>query len=167
MSLAVTKHHTGQAIIGSNLDYLVAVTNTGATADPGGFTVVDVLPAGLSYVSGHGDAVTCAAGSDAALVTCTFAGALAVGATRTVTITVSVLATAFPTVVNTVTAHSLYADPAAPAAQASDSATVLKALAHTGIDLPVELLALLALLALLLGAALVLTSRRRRAQRAE
>ncbi|WP_166787244.1 MULTISPECIES: S-layer family protein [unclassified Cryobacterium] len=170
VSLAVTKHHTGQAIIGSNLDYLVAVTNTGATADPGGFTVVDVLPAGLSYVSGHGDAVTCAAGSDAALVTCTFAGALAVGATRTVTITVSVLATAFPTVVNTVTAHSLYADPAAPAApaaQASDSATVLKALAHTGIDLPVELLALLALLALLLGAALVLTSRRRRAQRAE
>ncbi|MEB0000352.1 hypothetical protein QN367_14790 [Cryobacterium sp. RTS3] len=177
VSLSVSKHHLGQAVIGSNLDYLVSVTNTGATTDPGGFTAVDALPAGLSYVGSHGDDVSCAAtaaatdagtpGSDASLVTCTFAGALPVGATRTVTITVSVLAAAFPTVVNTVTAHSLYGDPAAPAAQASDTATVLKALAHTGIDLPVELLALLALLALLLGAALLFTSRRRRAQHAE
>ena len=186
VSLAVSKHHVGQAMVGSNLDYLVSVTNTGATTDPGGFIAVDVLPAGLGYVGSHGDEVTCAAGdsesaaaagsadasasadaSDASLVTCTFAGELPVGATRTVTITVSVLAAAFPTVVNTVTAHSLYADPAAPAAQASDSATVLKALAHTGITLPVGLLGLLALLALLLGAALVLTSRRRRARPAE
>ena len=71
------------------------------------------------------------------------------------------------TQITPLSAHSLYPDPKAPAAQASDSATVVKALAHTGVTLPVGLLALLALLALLLGAGFLLVSRRRTSRRAE
>ncbi|MBG6056658.1 putative repeat protein (TIGR01451 family)/fimbrial isopeptide formation D2 family protein [Cryobacterium sp. MP_M5] len=160
VTLAVTKKHLGQARVGGTLDYLISVSNVGVTADPGGFTIVDRLPAGLAFASSAGEDVTCAtAGST---VTCTFDGPLVIGATRTVTLTISVLAVAFPQVVNTVTVQSLYQDPAAVILPGSDTAVVLKALAHTGVDLQVGLLIAFAILVLLLGAMLLLVARKRR-----
>ncbi len=160
VTLAVTKKHLGQARVGGTLDYVISVSNVGVTADPGGFTIVDRLPAGLAFASSAGEDVTCAtAGST---VTCTFDGPLVIGATRTVTLTTTVLAAAFPQVVNTVTVQSLYQDPAAVILPGSDTAVVLKALAHTGVDLQVGLLIAFAILVLLLGAMLLLVARKRR-----
>jgi len=142
--------------------YTVDLTGSslGVTADPGGFTIVDTLPNGLSYVSSTGEDVTCAASG--ATVTCTFDGPIAIGDTRTVTLTTSVLAAAFPQVVNEVTVHSLYQDPAFTPVPGSDTAVVLEALAHTGVNTPVGLLIAFAILLLLLGAVLFLIGRKRR-----
>ncbi len=160
VSLDVAKKHLGQARVGGTLDYLITVSNVGATADPGGFTIIDTLPNGLSYVGSTGEDVTCA--TSGATVTCTFDGPIAIGDTRTVTLTTSVLAAAFPQVVNEVTVRSLYQDPAFTAEPGSDTAVVLEALAQTGVNSPVGLLIAFAILLLLLGAVLFLVARKRR-----
>ena len=158
VTLQVTKAHVGQAATGEKLDYLISVTNVGVTNDPGRFSIVDDLPSGLAYVGSEGEDVTCAAVR--ASVTCVFDGELAIGVTRTVTLTTTVLAAASSQVVNTVVARSLFADPAAPTATATDTATVQEALADTGVTRFAPLLAL-ALMVLLLGAGMLVYGRRR------
>ncbi len=66
---------------GMEIPYTLTVTNNGPLASPGGANVVDVLPAGVSFVSAPD--CTEAAGT----VTCAV-GALAVGASRSFTLTV-------------------------------------------------------------------------------
>jgi len=161
VDLSVKKTHLGQLTVGKNAYYLIAVTNSGPTEDPGGFFIVDTLPSALSYVASSGSGVSCVAVGQK--VTCTFAGALAVGATRSVTLTVTVLASAYPQISNTANVSSLQTDLATlPLQESTDIAQVAPpALPFTGGTLNDALIAL-ALLLLLLGVALVIIGYRRR-----
>jgi uncharacterized repeat protein (TIGR01451 family) len=79
---ALTKATTASAASpGMEIPYTLTVTNNGPLASPGGANVVDVLPAGVSFVSAPD--CTEAAGT----VTCAV-GALAVGESRSFTLTV-------------------------------------------------------------------------------
>ncbi len=79
---ALTKTTTVSAVDPSGvIPYTLTVTNTGPLDSPGGANVVDVLPAGVTFVSAPGCAY--AAGT----VTCAV-GALAVGATKSFVLTV-------------------------------------------------------------------------------
>ena len=79
---ALTKSTTVPAVYpGISIPYILTVTNNGPLASPGGANVVDVLPPGVSFVSAPG--CTHASGT----VTCAV-GALAVGASRSFTLTV-------------------------------------------------------------------------------
>ena len=101
VDLTVTKSHPGPVQVGSRASYSLVVTNHGPTADPGPQTVVDTLPTGLGFLSGTGSGWACTAVGQS--VTCVHTGALAVGATATLTLTVAVLPSAFPGVTNTAT----------------------------------------------------------------
>jgi len=166
VSRGVAKTHVGQAQVGKTLDYLITVTNSGPTEDPGAFTIVDVLPDSLRYAHSAGEDVECVAAGQS--VTCTFEGTLMVGGSRTVMLTVDVLEAAFPQVVNTVTAHSTNADTAQAPITGVDTATVLAApvifgLVRTGVDAAALFLAVTAALLLLLaGIGLLWRARRRR-----
>ena len=172
VSLAVNKTHVGTLRVGSHAAYVIAVTNSGPTEDPGGFSIVDTLPESLGYVSFSGADVACSAtGSQPGgqRVVCFFAGALAVGATRSVTLTVIVLAGAYPTVTNSATVVSLQQNLATESdSMSTDVASVTAApaaLSFTGAVVNLVLLVFFALL-MLLGVAMVLVGRRRRRNRA-
>ena len=171
VSLAVKKTHVGTLRVGSNATYVIAVTNSGPTEDPGGFSIVDTLPESLGYVSSSGADVACSAtGSQLGgqRVVCFFAGALVVGATRSVTLTVRVLPGAYPTVTNSATVVSLQPDLATlPDSVSVDVAVVTAApttLSFTGAVVNSMLVVFFGLL-ILLGAALVLVGYRRRRNR--
>jgi uncharacterized repeat protein (TIGR01451 family)/LPXTG-motif cell wall-anchored protein len=103
-SLAITKQHLGSFAVGHDSHYRITVANHGPTATPGPITVLDELPAGLSYVSVAGAAWNCAATGQH--VSCQSADGLAVGADSAFSLTVSLGAAAFPTVTNTATASA-------------------------------------------------------------
>ncbi len=161
--LGVVKTHVGQLVVGQNAHYVIAVTNSGPTEDPGGFFIIDTLPSSLRYLSSSGTGVTCAVSGQT--VTCTFAGALSVGKTRSVTLVVAVLPGAYPQITNTATVASLAVNLATLADSASSDVGAVTVpattLSFTGVNLNRWLLALTALL-ILLGAVLVLYTRRRR-----
>ena len=71
----------------TNYAYTVIITNTGAAASSGTITVTDVLPAGVSFVSGSGSGFTCAASGQN--VTCTSSTAIAINGTATINLTVN------------------------------------------------------------------------------
>ena len=91
--LKVSKTATATASGGDQLTYTVSVENLGPS-DNAGFTVVDALPAGTTFVSASSGCV-----HSAGTVTCTSAG-LAAGSTVTWTITV---ATTYPMAPGTLT----------------------------------------------------------------
>lgn len=100
--LEVTQTDTDPADAGSTFDYTVTVTNNGAT-DTTGVILTDVLPSGLTYVtssSTHG-MVNESGGTITADI-----GALAVGESATITITVTVDNSALGTLTNTASAVS-------------------------------------------------------------
>jgi uncharacterized repeat protein (TIGR01451 family)/fimbrial isopeptide formation D2 family protein len=161
VNLSITKTHIGQLAVGQNAEYLITVSNAGPTEDPDGFTTVDDLPAGLTYVSYSGADVTCA--ESGSKVTCTFTGTLASGASRSVTLTTAVAQAAFPTVINSASVSTTAADLGTLPMTATDTAQVdPKQLAFTGAMDDVMLWGLLVLAALLAGLALLLITRRRR-----
>ena len=94
------------------------VTDTGLTPSPGPVLVTDTLPTGLHYTSATGAGWTCAA--DGQVATCTHAGPLARSVRSTITLTVDVLAAAYPQVVNSVFA----AGPGSTTVTATDTAPV-------------------------------------------
>ncbi len=121
-NLAVTKTHTGSFQAGQNGVYNITVSNVGAAATTGAITVTDVLPTGLTFVSGTGTGWTCSAAGQT--VTCTNAGPLAPTASTAIVLTVGVSAAAIPSVTNTVTvATPGDADPSNDTAQ--DPTTVV------------------------------------------
>ncbi|MCG2595272.1 DUF11 domain-containing protein [Ramlibacter sp. XY19] len=67
--LAVTKSHNGSFAVGVTATYTVTVTNIGQMTTTGTVTMVDTLPAGLTYVSAVGTNWTCSFASPN--VTCT------------------------------------------------------------------------------------------------
>jgi uncharacterized repeat protein (TIGR01451 family) len=106
--------------VGNNASYTLAVSNAGPQSATGPITVSDTLPAGLGYVSGTGTGWTCS--NVGAAVTCTNPGPLATGnSLAAITLSVSVAATAAPSVTNTASVSSATFDPVA--ANNSSSAT--------------------------------------------
>lgn len=100
VDLAITKSHNGSLAVGGNEQYTVTVTNIGAVGTTGTVTVVDALPAGLTYQSATGTGWTC--GYAAPNVTCTRTTAIAAN-TSAPPIVINVMPTAGGTVVNTAT----------------------------------------------------------------
>jgi uncharacterized repeat protein (TIGR01451 family) len=88
--LRIVKTHTGSSFtIGSNGTFTLTVTNIGTAATPGGtITVTDVLPNGLTFVSGGGGNFTCSATGQS--VTCTNTAGLAQNASSAIGLTVLV-----------------------------------------------------------------------------
>lgn len=63
--------------IGKNASYTISVTNHGPGDEPGPVVVTDILPSGLSFVSGAGSGWSCSASGQ--LVSCSHAGGIANG----------------------------------------------------------------------------------------
>jgi len=102
--LAISLTRGGNLTPGSNQTYTISVTNDGPSNEPGPVTVTDVLPTGLTFVSGSGSGWTC--GASGQTVTCTRSGTLAAGVTSSFTLTVAVAANASGAITNTVTVSS-------------------------------------------------------------
>lgn len=82
--------------------YALNVSNIGLNAEPGPLTVIDTLPAGLTYTSSSGSGWACTAAGQT--VTCVRNGALAAGAAApTLTINFNVSASASGTLTNSAT----------------------------------------------------------------
>lgn len=101
--LAVTVQPVTGAILGTNYQYTIQVTNNGPNAVQG-VTVLDALPAGLVFISSSATATI-----DSENVVAMDAGTLAVGASKTITLTV--LPTAFGNISTGVSAVGLNTDP--------------------------------------------------------
>src|SRR5207245_4283305 len=78
VDLALDKRHVGPFTLGGDGDYQFRVRNVGTAATFDQFTVVDTLPAGLTYVSGSGAGWTFTANGQ--LFTATQQGPLVPGA---------------------------------------------------------------------------------------
>ena len=102
-SLTLQKSHTGDFTVGSPGTYTLLLGNSSGIPTNGPITLVDTLPAGLTYASASGTGWTCAAAGQT--VTCSYAATIAAGATAPpLTLVVNVLAGAVPGVVNSATA---------------------------------------------------------------
>jgi uncharacterized repeat protein (TIGR01451 family) len=88
--LGLSKTGTGAAKPGDELVYTVVVTNVKGTPATG-FTVTDVLPAGLSFSSASGTDFVCSNVANA--ITCVYAGSLGVGQTAQVVVRALLLET--------------------------------------------------------------------------
>jgi uncharacterized repeat protein (TIGR01451 family)/fimbrial isopeptide formation D2 family protein/LPXTG-motif cell wall-anchored protein len=157
--LVLEKVAVGTFQVGSDAGYLLTLTNTGLTEDPGPIVIEDALPAGIGFRSATGDGVTCA--EAVGTVSCTVDDPLAVGASVTVRIAVSVGYAAFPEVVNTAVVSS--PSEQGPDAQLAATATTpvqAEPLPATGGALPALWVA--AGLALAVAGALLVVMRRRR-----
>jgi len=92
--LTITKTHMGNFAAGSPGSYTITVTNIGQASMSGPITVVDTLPAGMSFASGTGSGWTCSAVGGGA--NCTNPGALGAGASSVITLNVNTTALMFP-----------------------------------------------------------------------
>jgi uncharacterized repeat protein (TIGR01451 family) len=97
--LGISKTHAGNFVAGTNGTYTITPINSGAQATTGTYTVVDTLPAGLTFVSATGTGWSC---SDAgATVTCTSSNVIAASSIGpSITLVVAVAASAVPNVTN-------------------------------------------------------------------
>jgi uncharacterized repeat protein (TIGR01451 family) len=104
VDLSVTATHTGTFVSGGTGDYIITVSNSNAAGierEDNTVTVRDTLPAGLTFSSASGTGWSCSAVGQ--VVTCTHAPTLNPGASfPPLTITVNVLESAAPSVVNNV-----------------------------------------------------------------
>jgi uncharacterized repeat protein (TIGR01451 family) len=103
VALTLTKSHSGSFVVGQTGTYALLLGNSGGIPTTGTVTLVDTLPAGLSYQSASGNNWTCGAAGQ--IVTCTYAAAIAAGANAApLALVVAVGAAATPGVVNSATA---------------------------------------------------------------
>jgi uncharacterized repeat protein (TIGR01451 family) len=104
VDLSVTATHTGTFVAGGTGQYTITVSNSntaGIEREDNVVTVRDTLPAGLTFASASGTGWSCSAAGQ--IVTCTHAPTLNPGASfPPLTITVNVLESAAPSVVNNV-----------------------------------------------------------------
>jgi len=105
VDLVVTKSHTGSTLIGDEVTFTVRVTNNGPS-EARSVVSVDTLPTGLSFVSADGTADGWTCNEVAGVVSCALADPLAPDDYAEYTVTAEVLAGAFPTATNSVTAGS-------------------------------------------------------------
>ncbi len=98
--LIIVKSHSGNFVQGTNATFTIAVSNIGGTASAGAFTVVDTLPAGLTFVSAAGTGFTCSNAGQ--VVTCTSSTVIAAGASgSSISLVVTPGLGAVPSVANT------------------------------------------------------------------
>ena len=109
LAIAATAAPAGTIEAGTQLSYVIDVTNNGPIAATG-VTVDTTLPAGLTFASGTGTTWTC--GAVAQVVTCTRAGSLAIGAAPQLTIVTHSDAPSGTTATTVLTVSSNFADPA-------------------------------------------------------
>ncbi len=121
--LTIDKSHVGDFTVGQNGTYTLEVTNLGPTVDPGPITITDDLPLDLGFVSGTGAGWTCDAAGQ--LVTCTNPGPLAVDASTSVDLTVSIGAATPDSIVNSATVSSPTDDPDPNNNDDSDPTTII------------------------------------------
>ena len=130
-SLALSKTHTGNFAVGQPGTFTLVATNTGSTATVGPTVVADTLPNGLTYASATGTGWACAA-ANPQTVTCTYAAALAPGASAPpISLTVNVAAAAVPSATNTATATN---GAAGNPATATDTVTVTGRAQFSGVS---------------------------------
>ena len=99
-AFSISKTGPATATEGENITYTITITNRGDAATVGAISVVDVLPAALSYVSGSGtNGFTC--GNLLLTVTCSSSSALAAGAGATIELVTT--ANALGSIVNVAT----------------------------------------------------------------
>lgn len=99
--LSITHEFQDDLVVGRPVSYLITVTNAGPTASPGPLRLTDTLPDGLSYSSATGAGWACAVTGRE--LSCDRDGALPVAGATSVTVTVAVLAGAYPAVTSTAT----------------------------------------------------------------
>lgn len=120
VDLAIVKTHDGGTVrVGNTIGYTLRVTNNGPTSDPGPVTITDTLPGALKPITASGPGLTCNIAGQT--ITCVSAAPLAVGATRTVAVTATVLPEAYPSVTNTATV----ATPSEETSTTNNSSTVV------------------------------------------
>ncbi len=108
--LSVTKVHTGTLLVGQRSTYTLVASNAGPSDAAAPVRVTDDLPLGLTYESATGSGWSCDATGQS--VTCSLAGSLPAGATAApIALTVTVEASAYPTVTNVATVSSPTPDP--------------------------------------------------------
>jgi uncharacterized repeat protein (TIGR01451 family) len=91
---------SGPLAVGEAVSYRITATNIGADASQGPLTVVDQLPAGLTYQGFSGSGWTCA--DETPLIRCAHGGLLPAGASLPpLQLAVQVGASALPGVTNT------------------------------------------------------------------
>jgi uncharacterized repeat protein (TIGR01451 family) len=86
-NLTLVKTGPNTVTVGTNFAYSLTVNNTGTAATNGVVTVTDVLPAGLSFVSGTGTGWNCVASGQT--VTCTTSSSILVNTSSVITLTVN------------------------------------------------------------------------------
>ena len=101
LDLSIAKAVGAPFVAGSNGTYTLTVSNTSLAPTTGATTITDVLPAGLTFVSGTGTGAACSAFGQA--VTCTIAGVIAPSQVVTVSLVVAVAPTVSGTLSNTAT----------------------------------------------------------------
>lgn len=121
--LAISKIRSNPLVRGQNATYILSVTNNGPITETGPITVIDTLPADLSFVSAAGSEWTCSAAGQT--VTCTRSGSLASGASSGILLTALVDAAAAGTLINDATVAGYQYDSNLANNSASDSYTVL------------------------------------------
>jgi len=102
--LSIAGSHSADFGVGFHESYTVTVANRGTSPSTGPMTVVDVLPAGLTFVSGTGTGWTCSAAGQT--VTCASGTLLDVNASSSYTLTVAVSNSAAAVVNHTVSVSS-------------------------------------------------------------
>lgn len=126
VDLGITKTHSGNFVVGQTGTYTLTVSNAaGLEREDNTVTVTDVLPAGLTFVSGTGTGWTC--GNVGQTVTCAHPPILNAGASfPPITLLVNVTAAAAATVNNTATVSSPSFDLNAANNSATDATTIVR-----------------------------------------
>ena len=121
-NLTVEKTHEGDVVVGEQARYVLTVSNTGPTEDPGPVTLTDVLPEGLTLVGATGEGWSC---TGAEAVSCEYAEVLEAGASTELVLEVDVAPSAYPAVVNTAAVDSPTEETDASDNTDDDTATVV------------------------------------------
>jgi uncharacterized repeat protein (TIGR01451 family) len=98
--LTLTKVANGSFVAGGNASYTLTVRNTGSVSASGPITLIDNLPAGLSYIDSRGSDSGWDCAVSGATVTCTTSSALLAGAASSVQLNVAIAANASGSVTN-------------------------------------------------------------------
>jgi uncharacterized repeat protein (TIGR01451 family) len=121
--LAITSKFQADLVVGQPASYLITVTNSGPTASPGPIQLTETVPDGLSYRAASGAGWSCAVSGRQ--LSCEHVGALPVAGDSSVTVSVQVLASAYPSVTDTATVTG----PGSAPASGSDTASVAPSVA--------------------------------------
>ncbi|WP_433674920.1 hypothetical protein [Microbacterium gorillae] len=161
-TLTIEKRLIGQLVTGRTATYEITVGNSGPTEDPGPVTVIDELPAGLTFASVSVDGASDACGAEGRTITCALPG-LAVGEERVITVTATVDSGARGELVNTASVSSgSMSNDEAPTASARGTVKV-EGLSVTGVSLGYA--APIAVMLLVAGGVLLVLRRRAQSRR--